>query len=434
MSSKPQKIGTTDVTKDIINSKEYCNTSTHDYCTYITEIVQNKINKNEELSEMLLNRYFSKVCNSIECWSYNYKTLYDLTNNIITKLPVSEIILRKILSLQNSEIFVIYINSLKNIDDNNISNLFKLIGTIPYSETRNNMYDTLINYCINSKNQNIIYLCFKIMIDTYQNSEDIEKILDLKIKPTEEEFYKLLIIFSAENTYEEIIKKCILNGIEIKKDTLKKYIDLIVIEDVRAFYGINNISDICIFLYKNGSTDITINEILKIDRYCEKFINYVIDDDYKITKEEFKSLCEYKIFVKDTKKINQFLDEEEIKTIIFNNNLNYKININYNINILRSECLKRNNYKKISEILPSVKPDIVCLENACSIPSNSNVIKLIHNVYKIPFSEKCILTFAQKNYYNTMMNYVIDSYRTNNNIVMNNDKKYNYDVDNISDD
>jgi len=165
MAPKPQKISTVDITRDQITSKEYCNNSTHEYCTYITEFIEDKLNKNEELSEILLSRYFSKVCNSVECWSYNYKTLLQLTNRIYETVTITDTLIKKILVLYNAEVFVLYINSLKNINTDKISALFELIETIPYSETRIDMNETLINYCISSKNQDILNLCFNIVIN-----------------------------------------------------------------------------------------------------------------------------------------------------------------------------------------------------------------------------------------------------------------------------
>lgn len=419
MASKPQKISTVDITRDQITSKEYCNNSKHDYCTYITEFVEDKLNKNEELSEMLLSRYFLKVCNSVECWSYNYKTLLQLTNRIYETVTINDTLIKKILVLYNTEVFVLYINSLKNINTDKISALFKLIETIPYSETRIDINETLINYCISSKNQDILKLCFNIVIDINGDYNLIEKFLDLKLKPSEEQFFKILNIISNYEGNQEIIKKCILNGIEIKKDTLNKYCDKVCRNlDYDNFYGFNYFSDICIYLYKNGSTDITINDILNANRNKDKFINYLIDENYNISKDEFKRLCENKIIVKNNKKIEKFLDDEEIKTIIFNNDLPYKIKINYNIDILRAECLKRNNLKRITEIASSVKPDTICLENACSISGNIQTIKFLHNL-NVPFTDKCVILYAKKNYYNIMMNYVIDTYNNENNIVMN---------------
>jgi len=418
MSRKPQKISNIDITRDPINSKEYCNNSTHEYCTYITEFVQDKLNKNEELSEILLQRYFGKVCNSVECWSYNYKVLLTLTNRIYESFTINDTILKKILVLYNAEIFVLYINSLKNIDTQKITDLFKLIVTIPYSERRIDMNEALINYCILLKNHDILKLCFDNIVDIYCDYNLIEKFLDLKIKPSEEQFYKILIRMLNCESYEDIIKKCILNGIEIKKDTIKKYIANFN-NNFCDFYGINYFSDICIYLYKNGSTDIIINDILNILKISiEKFINYLIDDDYKISRDEFKNLCENKIFIKNTKKIEKFLDDEEIKTIIFTNDLGYKIKLNYNIDILRAECLKKNNHKRIAEIATSVKPDNICLENACTLSNNMQTIKLLHNRYGVPITEKCIAIYARKNYYNTMMNYVIDTYNNDNKIVV----------------
>jgi hypothetical protein len=422
---KPQRLGACDITRDNIGHREQCNVKTHDYCTYVTETVNNKLKNNHEISDILLTRFLSNVCGYIECWSYNYNFNLNILNRLLDKFKDKHnFVAYKIIHSQNIEVFLLYLNFLKSIDNINeeiIKEMFKLINDSLDYGNKKYLHNTLIEYCIDTQDKDIINICFDLVIDN-NLIEYIEKILDLKIKPSNKQFIKLIkvITFTKSENNINIIKKCILNGIEINKNTINEFLELLF-STQHYFYDNKNVSSILIFLYENGSNNITIDKITdyldnsecsnSINSMFDKFINYLIDNKYELTKEEFKKLCEHKIIItKITKDIQQYLEDEEIKTIIFNNGLSYKIKIDYNINILENECKKHNNLKRISEICKSVQPNQKCLENACSQTGNIAVIRLLHNEYKVPFTEKCIIDYAKINYSNGMMNYVINKY------------------------
>ena len=48
-----------------------------------------------------------------------------------------------------------------------------------------------------------------------------------------------------------------------------------------------------------------------------KTINYLIDNTDNIPREDFILLCKEGVFVKNTKKVQQYFDDKEIQTIIF---------------------------------------------------------------------------------------------------------------------
>ena len=420
MITKPERISKIDITKDNINNNEYCLKShiSHDYCKYVKSIIKDLIDDKKEINDILLHRYFKIICSSIECWTYDYDNNLLLCMSIFDKFnqsDLSDYVLDKIMDSKNGELFLLFIGSISNftIDcANKLLNLFKYeyySGKIN-NEDNYNMLESTIEKCINSNNNELMHCALNYIINdnlyiTFY-TKLLEKLLDLKLKPSDEQFLKLLIksIYNPEYLY--IIKKCILNGIIIEKNLIKNLMNYI--NNPYNFKRINYFNDICIYFYDNGSTDFIIDDIIKCsDKICnmEKFINHIIDNDYNLTKEEFKLLCSNKIFIKNNKMIEKFLDDTDIKEIIYNFNLNYKIKIEYTLNILKNECNKRNNIKKITEILKTVKPDQECLEIVCKVPNNMSVIRLIHN-NNIPFNEKCILNYSYDLKHNSVLTYL----------------------------
>ena len=409
MITKPQRISKIDITKDDINGGEYC-TKSHDYCKYVISIIKDLINSNKEIGDKLFHRYFKIICKSIECWTCEYDNNLLLCMSIFDKFDLSDYVVDKIIDSQNCELFLLYIGSI-DFTIENVSKLLNLLGCAIYNDEKINMYDCIIEKCINSNNNELMQYALNYIIDKNLSEIQLEKLLDLKLKPSDDKFLKLLVNIVDNDEYLNIIKKCILNGIIIEKNLIKNFINYILqSKNIYNYYRINHFSDICIYFYDNGSTDLTINDIIqsnKIDiKNTEKLINHIINNDYNLTKEEFKLLCSNKIFIKNKKMIEKFLDDRDIKEIIFNFNLNYKINLEYTLNILKNECGKRNNIVKIKEILKTVKPDQECLEIVCKFPNNLNVIKLIHNDYNIPFNEKCILNYSYDFKNNSVLAYI----------------------------
>ena len=412
MITKPERISKIDITKDNINHYEYCYESySHDYCKYVKSIIKDLINDKKEISDVLLHRYFKIVCSSIECWTYDYDDNLLLCLSIFDKFNQSDYVINKIIESQNCELFLLFIGTIDFTIDN-VNKLLNLLKCARYTEEKINMYDSIIEKCINSNNNELMQCALNYIIDEDLSESQLEKLLDLKLKPSDDKFLKLLVNIINYTEYLNIIKKCILNGIVVEKNLIKKFLNYIIhTKNISNFYGTNNFSDICIYFYDNGSTDFTIDDIIKCSnkiQICniEKFLNHIIDNNYNITKEEFKLLCSNKIFIKNKKMVEKFLDDQDIKEIIYNFNLNYKINLEYTLNMLKNECKKRNNIIKIKEILKTIKPDQECLEIACKIQNNMSVIKLIHNDYNIPFNEKCILNYSYDLKYNSVLAYM----------------------------
>jgi hypothetical protein len=408
MITKPERISKIDIIKDDIIGLEYC-TKSHDYCKYVKSIIKDLIDNKKEINK-LLDRYFKIICSSIECWTYDYDNNLLLCMSIFDKFnqsDLSDYAINKIIESQNCELFLLYIGSM----DFTIVNVSNLLKCVRYSEEKINMYNLIIEKCINSNSNELMQYALNYTIDENLSESLLEKLLDLKLKPSDEKFLKLLVNIIDNEEYLSIIKKCILNGIIIERNLIKNFINYILqSKNIYYYYRINHFSDICIYFYDNGSTDLTINDIIQCNKidiiYTEKLINHIINNSYNLTKEEFKLLCSNKICIKNKKMIEKFLEDQDIKELIFNFNLNYKINIEYTLNILKNECGKKNNIIKIKEILKTIKPDQECLEIVCKVPSNMSVIKLIHNDYNIPFNEKCILNYSYDIKYNSVLSYI----------------------------
>jgi hypothetical protein len=412
MITKPERLSKIDITKDDIIGLEYC-TKSHDYCKYVKSIIKDLIDNKKEINN-LLHRYFKIICSSIECWTYDYDNNLLLCMSIFDKFnqsDLSDYAINKIIESQNCELFLLYIGSM-DFTIVNVSNLLNLLKYARYSEEKINMYNLIIEKCINSNSNELIQYALNYTIDENLSESLLEKLLDLKLKPSDEKFLKLLVNIIDNEEYLSIIKKCILNGIIIERNLIKNFINYILqSKNIYNYYRINHFSDICIYFYDNGSTDFTIDNIIKCSDkidiiYTEKFLNHIINNDYNLTKEEFKLLCSNKICIKNKKMIEKFLEDQDIKELIFNFNLNYKINLEYTLNILKNECGKKNNIIKIKEILKTIKPDQECLEIVCKVPNNMSVIKLIHNDYNIPFNEKCILNYSYDIKYNSVLSYI----------------------------
>ena len=112
-------------------------------------------------------------------------------------------------------------------------------------------------------------------------------------------------------------------------------------------------------------------------------------------------------------------------------NLPYPIKIVFNLDILHNECKKKNNIKQIQKILSDkIIPDQICLENACIIPNNTLVIKLLHETYNIPFNDNCIINFANTLKQNQLLRYILGKFKNNK---LTNNKVNDFDSDDDDD-
>ena len=277
-------------------------------------------------------------------------------------------------------------------------------------------YKTLNEYILNSNNQEYTNLLFDYAIKKY-DSETINKLLDNKINITQELFIRIVQLSLHIENGLNLIKKSIINGGRIEKTTIKSAIEEYNKRSLlkyNSYYGINNnCNKILIFLFENGSTDITFTEILKLHIYVNinsEFINYLIDNNVEITKREFIEISKKKIKINNIKKIEHFLSDTGVQTELYNLNstLKYPMTILYTLDMLKKE-LRSGNTQRIKEMLKKITPTQECLEIACNT-NNITIIQLLHGTYGLKFNEKCILNHSAILRYNTLLNYVRQKY------------------------
>jgi hypothetical protein len=412
----PSRLAKTNILNDNIKTVDYCYVSTHDYCNILISTLTNLIDEKKPIPEKLVERFFKVIVTSIECWSLNYDINIKRLKYIFDNVKMTDNILRSLFLTENFEAIQIFLDHNENMNAALLQNIMNIFANININKNINigNSLDMLIENIIKHNDSNKIKIIFDYAMEV-NSIYIINKILDSKYKPTDEDFINLLISVRNKDEPIELIKKCILNGIEIKKEHIQIYIQHII----TSYYNADSFYNIFTYLYDNGSTYVSIYDILKCYAKISTVnlhnaINYLIDNINTITREDFILLCKEGVFVKNTKKIQQYFDDKEIQTIIFEKNLSYPIKITFNLNILRNECKKRNNIKQIQKILSDkIIPDEICLENACIISNNTQVIKLLHETYKIPFNDNCIINFAHTMKQNQLLRYILGKFKNN---------------------
>ncbi len=407
---KPVKIKNIDVLNDPIKVTEYC-TTTHEYCTYITHLISDYvINNNKNIPVILIERYIRLVCDQILCWSLNYDKHLKNLKYILENVNFNKETIKYVNN--NNELIIILISTIKDISLDFIKDISK----------NQEIFTSLVENFINT-NQYINEIFEYVVSRKYEKT--LTLLLDNKFKiNTDEIFFKIITSFNNSNNIIEIIKKCIANGFNITKDTVK----MLVHSKEKYTYYQQGLDKIIIFLYDNGSTNFTISELNTFfqhnEQYLSNIVNHIIDNNYNITESEFLLMCQKKIKINNISKVKKYFDIPKIKNAIYHSRLNYPIQFEFNIDILRQEC-KTGNISQIKNILKTVNPDTICLEYAC-LGGNNSVIKLLHENYNIKFTDQCIINTVQlqSQRYNRVLTYAKQNYflkHPQQNVVINND-------------
>lgn len=400
-----------DVKLDPITYNDKCD-DLHEYCENITNKISEYIESdNIEIPPVLLERYIYVVCNNILCWTVDYNKNIKFLNYIFKNCKVDYIRIINTIK-ENPELIEIFIKNNNDIDMN-------FFQKIPNSD---NLFLKYIDRFI--ENSDCTEKTLKVIFSTAVERKffkSINKILDMKFHITDSYIFDNVIfgLVAIIENVETILKKCINNGAMIQKDTLKIFINKLEKSDYYQFQC-SNFIPIVTFLYTNGST-VSIDDILKIKSKVpvgdlNVTINYMNDfNQIEITRDEFKRLCESSIKLNKFKNVIKYFDDTEIKAIIYSNKISYPIEFEFDINILQNECKKTDNINNIKKILKVVKPDQICMENACR-SMNINLIKLLRENYNIPINEKCIYNSAKSFGYNRIVTLLVKEYEKENNI------------------
>lgn len=423
------------VTLDPVINGEKCD-SNHEYCNNISKNISLYIDSNNSnIPPVLLHRYIYIVCTNIFCWTVDYDRNINFLIFIFKncKLDIDDIIKIK----DNPELIEIMIKNNKDYD---------FIRKLPQSD--NNLLKYIEQLL---KNENIteetLKICFNVAVKK-KFILSINKILDNKFiindsKLFDDIIFNLLSISIQDNNnienVETILKKCINNGATIQNNTSIILINKIMSDNsiisydniesydkyernkkYRSYDSYNyynkceNFFPIMSFLYTNGST-ISIGDILKLKKkirykYLSETINFINNENkVKITREEFKTICELSIKLSNINNVKIYFDDEEIQEIIYSHNISYPIKYVYNINTLRNECkYNKKTLGDIKKILKTVKPDDICMKNAF-LAMNIPLIKLLRENYGIPITEEYIYIIAKK-YNNYKLNTILTEY------------------------
>lgn len=432
-----------------INDKvytEYCDAN-HTYCKTIKSLIIIYNNKNHPIPENLLTRYICIVCNNIICWSIEYEDNLILYKDIINKMDSIKNIFFKYISydIENMELFNILINKINkdelvniitskyiyNVNKNILIKIFNKLLEIKYDtkklliiSLKNNLFDCL-NDIFDSK-FDITSNFNKIdegsdMIDEYNDEyDDDDEYGYNKFNNIHYLFDHILYSLYLDTDYKDsiqLIKKIVINGFIIQKNTLKKFIINTQNRLTKNKYIIfsNNFDDICEYLLNNGSTDINISDFIDYNtkQNYNKLCNMIVEHKNSVTLDEFKKITMKHIKINKTFLIKDYLNITDVKNLIYSNKLNYGIKIDMNLELLQLECLKKNNINVIRNILKNINPDIVCLENAC-MAQDINTIKLLHDTYKLDFNDKCIINYSQLYTGDSMLQRLVNIYKNNN--------------------
>ena len=428
---------------------ERCNNGTHDYCKYIKNLINRNIeNKYKNININLLRRYFLTL-NDMLCFTVEYPDhlticKYLLENIFILNCYTQEVkinIFQNIKNVEVSDIFMKYFIS-KNIIT--IDNIFyinknevlfiKLIEVFLKENTNNTTSKILeiLNYAIRYSYINTVN--FLINMNIQLDNIIFDKIIFLIIKA-----------YTPNPDFDciDLIKKCIMRGAIINNNTLNNLLlNIKNFGDYLNSYHTVSTNDtftrVLKFLYYNGSTDFFfINfERPRVKFDIQNFINYIVDNGYILSENDFRLLCEWGIMIKNISKVKHFFELTEIKNIIIQKNIKYPIIITYDIENLKSAC-RYGQIKDVIMILKTVKPTQECIELA-SLCESMPVIRLLRETYNLKFNDVCLLNIAQYSYklkHTQCLKYITELYKKNlnqNNINQNNLNQNNLNQNNLN--
>jgi len=366
---------------------------------FSTNIVSEVLNRLKNLNiknDNVLN-YINNFFDCIEK-SNDYNT-YSYSNN--TFINIFKIILdmyNNNLNIDHNKILNIIYYSCYNllIDKNEGENFYnKFDGTL---ENKKKLKE-ILNIYYSSKNININYETF-INAMVYDNYDDAIKFISSKnVKITNSslnDFLNILInnkniIISYKKTSD--LQKCLTFFIENCNDYTNIDLNIIIEKTIKNFYSTR--------------VDTLKSENIKI------IINNLIDFGCKLNEESFILLIKSKIFINDPKKCGININNDKILAEFYSNSFNpYNLKFKYTLDLLRSECNKSGNLKKIKDICKTIEPDIICLENACKLRNNINTVKYLCDIKKLKPTINCI-AYILINIGKTYDNYIVENYFKN---------------------
>jgi hypothetical protein len=417
-----------------LTALDKCDCNTHIYCKELRDYIicykmndsiNEKLNENlnqnlnENLNENLIRRYL-KIMQEIECWSLEYEVNINIIKYIFLNFIFSLEMKKSLFTNQNPEIIQLYFNTinLNDITDIELENIFT---SNVYNSTI--IKDTVINN-INFSNTSYVKKIFTILVKT-DNFILINKLLDNKIDVTYDEFltviaklcclYKYKITLEKTN-FKNFMNKLILSGGTIKKTTMLDIFNKIIEIRIKHLNNYNfcyfnpDFYEFIQYLIDNNCDTIMFpmikffTDLYKAHPYISNFsldtigniINLLFDSGMKLKKEDVAYLIEFGIAIKSYSKLDFPIDCDEIGLAQTKHKKKlYKIKERHNIESLRDFCRTNMRLDKLKELCKSVKPDIICLENACRLRHNENIIRYMCDNYNLQINDKCIVALLK---------------------------------------
>jgi hypothetical protein len=439
-------------------------------CINTCEVLTNLLKENKDITDNLIESFeksLSYYCHkyykisefvTLYCNKYQDKDIYKIFKSLSSNFnenywifkylnePDNQLNLIRVInnflnSIINTDVVLNNYNSDNyNNDYNQTENHIKLV-TFSLEIYEKNIHNTN-NIDVNLLLQSIYLICFKdIMYEDFVDDYNLRnrKVNFEKLQPTLNKFYndksfkanyKTFLYCLIYDSYDNGLKLLSSPDVKITKKSAVEYINMLFNISHDNFIRYKKTEDIekslNLFFDNDPSLDnINFNNILDkckqcdITRYFAKnntiknleiIINILVEKNYQIKLDDFLTILTAKIKINNPQKCGIDINNDKISAICYSLNFNpYNLKFDYTLELLRTECDKTGNLKKIREVCKKIKPDIICLENTCQYKNNYNTIKYICENHNINININC-LAHILKSTCNGLSSYIADEY------------------------
>ncbi len=434
-------------------------------CVNAIEVLTNLLKENKDVSDHLIESFeksLSYYCHKyykvsdfivLYCNKYQDKDIYKIFKSLSSNFDENYWIFKYLDQANNQLNFIRVINNFLNsiINTNVISdnynndyiqteNYIKLVTYILeiYEKNINNTNNIDVNLLL----QSIYLICFKdIMYEDFVDDYNMRhrKLNFDKLQPTLNKFYndksfkanyKTFLYCLIYDSYDNGLKLLSSPDVKITKKSAVEYINILFDVSHDNFIRYKKTEDIekslNLFFDNDPSLDnINFNNILNKCKQCdvtryyaknntlknlEKIINMLVEKNYQIKLDDFLTILIAKVKINNPQKCGIDINNDKISATCYSINFNpYNLKFDYTLELLRTECDKTGNLKKIREVCKKIKPDVICLENSCKYKNNYNTIKYFCENHNININVNCLAQIL-KSTCNGLSSYIVDEY------------------------
>jgi len=363
--------------------------------------------KNNNLNNNLIGIFVDVI--------YNYDKLKNNLSNstqLYYRDPMSNY--NKTINIMHNLVIIIdnikFVNNIKN-DTQNILyswSIFFLNYIIKYNKNTNNYYGH--NKIDNNKYVELL----KYKNDSLNNKN---------FNPDND----VMIYSFLYDTYDDTMKICKSPNVIINKDTLNDFVIKLTNSSLIDTFEASDLEKILNFLNENGSDpkliqydQITFDSYIysryrtesknRTDCYTVIF-NFLNENSVDISVDTFNKLMTKRILLKNPQKSGIDINDPLIKKHFYSINYNpYKVKFDSSIELLREQSNQSGNLTKIKTLCKEVKPDIICLQNACRHKNNIHTVRYFIDVHKLKVDIDSLMN-CMLNIGNTSTRYIIDGFR-----------------------